>query len=194
MVLGVVLASVALAIGTVCIASLSSHRVELAGSVDWDAVPSVRPLPADWAGMPNEQGEIEPATCGQICNLCYRGALRGNSEPGAFMEGESCQLCQCERFTLPVWDSWNSHGECSPELCFACESGKLEGASCFECGCGVFSGHKHLEDVCRHRDQVSCFARALCNVGESPDIARQVCYSCMVGTLMGASCERCMCG
>lgn len=90
------------------------------------------------------------------------------------MAGDACGMCKCDQTSAPKEDTWSNEGRCSPELCYACEMGKVTGLPCQSCECGEWRGKRTIDSVCPNRDQV--------------------CYSCMSGTLQGHSCNRCQCG
>ena len=129
----------------------------------------------DWVGEMGKDGEVRPATCGDICRLCFQGALPSwRDETYVDKAHHACGLCGCDHVAAPDFDTWTTERECSSELCFACKVGSLAGLPCQRCQCGEWTGGKSLEEVCQNR--------------------AHVCYSCMSGTLQGDSCSRCECG
>lgn len=170
---GVVLAAASCAMVAAVLLAGREQRGELK-SFDWETVPKDRPLSEDWVGDMGVDGHVRPATCKKICEYCFQGALEGWTYPGGSMAGDACGLCNCEKASAPEFDTWTNEGRCSPDLCFACEMGKVTGKPCQSCECGEWRDKRSLEDVCPNR--------------------KQVCYSCMSGTLQGFSCNKCQCG
>ena len=51
----------------------------------------------DWVGEMGKDGEVQPATCGDICRLCFQGALPSwRDETYVDKAHHACGLCECD--------------------------------------------------------------------------------------------------